>query len=373
MTRAAIGLLSGILLLFGGTIHLFAQAQEKTAPSVVVATVEEKVAEAGRSYVARVSAITTVNLQARVTGFLEKQNFEDGSFVKAGDLLYQIEKAPYQASVAQAKADVEGAEATQKNAELYLERQKVLHKQGDVPQSTVDAAVAALGVDQAATAKAKAELQAAQIDLNYTDIFSPLDGRIGISAIDTGNVVGPDSGVLATINSVDPVHVVFFISEIELLDEQRKGLIAGNTSSLSARITLADGKYYGEVGAVSYVDIVVQQATDTIKLRATFANPDAVLIPGQFVTIQLEDPSAKPIITVPQAALQLDNEGHFVFVVDDKDVAERRDVTLGAQLAGNWIIEKGLKAGEKVIVEGLQKVHEGGKVKPHAVEGQKQG
>ncbi len=373
MNRTAIGMVSGAVMLLIGSGQVLGQAQQNNVPSVVVAKVADKVVDGGDSYVARVSAITTVNLQARVTGILEKQNFEEGGFVKKGDLLYQIEKAPFQASVAESKADVEGAQATEKNAELYLQRQKTLHQQGDVPQATVDSATAALGADRAATDKAKAELESAQINLGYTDIYSPLDGRIGISAIDVGNLVGPDSGVLATINSVDPIHVIFFISEKELLDERRKGLISENTSTLRARITLADGKLYPQTGTVSYVDIEVQQSTDTIELRATFSNPDAVLIPGQFVTIQLEDPNAKPVITVPQTALQLDKDGHFVFVVDDKDIAERRNVTLGAQLAGSWVVKQGLSTGERVIVQGLQKVHQGGQVKPVEGEGQSQG
>ena len=341
-----------------------AQSDETTVPGVVVDTVDSRVIETVDSYIARVEAITTVELQARVTGFLEKRNFVEGGFVKNGELLYQIEKAPYEAAVAKAKAELEGAQATEKNGELYLERQKLLLKQGDVPQATVDVATAELGADRAATNQAKADLQTAQINLGYTDIYSPLDGRIGISAIDVGNVVGPSNGILATINSVDPIYVVFYVSEQALLEERRKGLITGSTSSLKAKVTLADGEAFDQTGTVEYVDIEVQESTDTIELRASFPNPDAVLLPGQFVSVALEDPTAKPVITVPQAAIQLDNKGHFVFVVDEKDTVQRRDVTLGEQIPGAWIVQKGLSVGEQVVVQGLQKIHAGAKVNP---------
>ncbi len=359
--KAVVSLLTIAGLLLTGVA---AQSTDTEPPSVVVDRVASQVVEEVDSYVARVEATTTVELLARVTGYLEVQNFTEGGFVKKGDLLYQIEKAPYEAAVAKAKAELEGAEATEKNGELYLERQQQLLKQGDVPQATVDEATAELGADRAATNQAKADLQTAQINLGYTDIVSPMDGRIGISAIDVGNVVGPSDGVLATINSVDPIYVVFFISEQALLEERRKGLIKENTSSLKARITLADGEVYSETGTVEYVDIEVQESTDTVKLRASFPNPAALLLPGQFVNVSLEDPQAKAVVTVPQTALQLDNKGHFVFVVDDKDTAQRRDVTLGRQTPGAWVVEKGLTAGEQVIVQGLQKVHAGAKVKP---------
>jgi membrane fusion protein (multidrug efflux system) len=360
----AIGLISSVAFVLGLSSVGLAQSAKTNVPSVVVAKVERRDVDNLDEYVARVSAVTTVNLQARVTGFLEKRNFTEGGFVKKGDLLYQIEKASYAASVAKSKADVEGAQATEKNAELYLERQKKLLTQGDVPQATVDSATAALGADKAATNKAKADLDSATIDLGYTDIFSPLDGRIGISAVDVGNVVGPESGTLATINSVDPIHVVFYISEPALLDERRQGLISKNSSTLTATITLADGKKYPSTGTVEYVDIEVQEATDTIELRASFPNPDGVLLPGQFVTVGLTNPDAKAAVTVPQTALQLDKDGHFVFMVDDKNTVQRRNVKLGKQIAGSWQVESGLKEGERVIVQGLQKVHEGVEVKP---------
>ncbi len=369
----ALGFLSSAVLVLVAWTGAHAQTGGGDIPSVVVTKVESRVVQAGDGYVARVEAITTVDLQARVTGFLEQRNFTEGDFVRKGDLLYQIEKASYVASVAQYQAAVEGAEATQKNAELYLERQRILLRQGDVPQATVDEAVATLGADRAATDVARAELQAAQIDLGYTDIYSPIDGRIGISAVDVGNVVSSTTGVLATITSVDPIYVVFYISEKKLLEERRQGLITGSGSTLTARVTLADGEAYPQAGTVVYVDTEIQKSTDTILLRASFPNPDSVLIPGQFVTIDLENPDTRPVITVPQTALQLDREGHFVFIVDADDTIERRNVTLGRQISGAWEVDRGLSDGELVVIQGLQKVHQGGKVNPVVDEGSDKG
>ncbi|MCY6383769.1 efflux RND transporter periplasmic adaptor subunit [Hoeflea prorocentri] len=356
--------------LLAATIGNIAHAQESGVPSVVIATVKGTIVSQIESYVARVAAINTVNVEARVTGYLETRNFTEGSFVKRGDLLYQIERGPFEAAVAQYKADVEGAEATLKNDTLDLERQTYLLSKGDVAQTVVDAATATLGVSRAATANARAELEAAQIDLGYTRIYSPIDGRIGISAIDVGNVVSTDSGTLATINSVDPIHVIFYISERDLLEERRNGLITGGSSTFAATLTLADGETYPQKGAVVYVDTEVQETTDTIELRASFPNADSVLLPGQFVSLTLENPNAQPIVAVPQAALQLDKEGHFVFVVNDKDTVERRNVSVGRTKGTLLEIEKGLTDGERVIVEGLQKVHAGQQVKAVTAQGQ---
>ncbi|MEX3008740.1 efflux RND transporter periplasmic adaptor subunit [Hoeflea sp. TYP-13] len=352
------------LVIFCMAFAAFAQSADQIPPSVVVAEVKSEVAQAAGSYVGRVAADSTVDLVARVEGFLEKRNFVEGGLVNKGDVLYQIEKAPYEASLSKAEAELKGAEATAKNAELYLERQKKLLETGDVPQSTVDQAVATLGADQAAVSEAKSDVETAKINLGYTDIVSPMDGRISQSAISVGNLVNSDSGTLATITSVDPINVNFYISEKDLLEERKQGLMGENSSKLTVKITLADGELYPAMGRVTYIDNEIQAATDTIELQATISNKDGILIAGQFVTVELDNPDAKPVLTVPQPALQLDKDGHFVFTVGSDNKVERRNVKLGKQLSGNWVVTSGLSEGEKVIVQGLQKVHEGVEVKP---------
>ncbi|MEX0350752.1 MAG: efflux RND transporter periplasmic adaptor subunit [Paracoccaceae bacterium] len=347
-----------------------AQTQHDAAPGVVVATVSTAVVQTGDAYVGRVVAQQRVDLQARVEGLLQEVNFTPGALVSKGDVLFRIERDVYQADVASAKASVAGAEATAKGSDIVLKRNQNLLEKGDVPQSVVDGALAEYGQDLAAVEEAKAALQLAQINLGYTEITSPLNGRITWSSVDAGNLISSDSGVLATVTSVDPIYVRFFVGEGVLIEERKKGLIADEEIKLKARIHLSDGSEYGSNGQVVYVGTQVRQDTDTIELRASFPNPDGALLPGQFVSAFLDDPDAAPSLTVPQSALQLDKEGHFVFVVDEKNVVHRQNVDTGQQIAGAWQITSGLKEGQKVVVQGLQKIHDGATVTPVDASGQ---
>lgn len=342
----------------------FAQSDANAAPSVVVQAAGKSLEQDPERYVGRVQAVKTVNVQARVEGILQQRLFVEGRLVKAGDTLYQIDKAAFQADVDKANADLAGAQATAKNAEIELERQRELLEKGDVPQSTVDAAQATFGADKAAADAAAADLETAKINLGYTDIVSPIDGRVGQTAVNVGNLVSSSTGTLATITSVNPIYVSFFVSEKELLEKRRQGAITKDGSRLEVVIGLADGEDYGSFGTIDFIDIEVQETSDTIELRARFDNDDGLLIPGQFVTVRLKDPDAKTVVSVPQSALQLDNKGHFVFLVGSNDTVERRDVKVGQQLRGVWTVTSGLDAGDKVIVQGLQKVKVGEKVNP---------
>jgi len=336
-------------------------AQDATSarPSVVVASVgSAEDGDRGR-YVGRVVADISVDLVARVEGFLEKQAYTDGGFVKTGDLLFVIEQGLYQADVDSAQADLEGAQATLKNSTVDLERQKVLLSKGDVPQSTVDSATAEVAADQASVDEAKASLETAKINLGYTEIRSPIDGRVSQAYVDVGNLVDSSTGTLATVNTVDPINVDFYVSEKALISDRERGLIGDDGTMLNAKLTLADGIEYGSVGKVTYVDTVVQESSDTIRLEATFENPKGVLVPGQFVHVTLSDAEPQKVLTVPQSAVQLDSKGHFVYVVDSDDKIERRDITLGNQLGTSWAVTSGLQKDEKVVVQGLQRVSPG--------------
>ncbi len=346
-----------------------AQDNEASQPNVTVATVSSQtVGDKGR-YVGRVDAVTTVNLVARVEGFLEKQNFQDGAFVKKGDLLYVIEKGLYEADVANAQAQLEGAQATLKNSQLDLARQKILLTEDDVPQSTVDQAEATVGANEASVGEAKANLDTAKINLGYTDIYSPIDGRIGVSNIDVGNLVDSNSGTLATITSVDPIEVKFFMGEKDLIKDREAGLIGNDDAKLSVRLTMADGTDFATAGKITYVGTTVEQSSDTVEMKATFANPDNVLIPGQFVNVIVEDSDPQKTPVVPQSAVQLDSTGHFVYLVDKDNKVERRDVKLGRQSGTVWEVSSGLKDGDRVITQGLQRVHPGITVNPTDAKG----
>lgn len=342
-----------------------ADAQNSSSPpSVVVQKAQTQKTGLTDSYVGRVEAVSTVGITARVQGTLDARKFTEGGLVKKGDVLFEIERDYYQSLVDQSTANVSGAQSTAKGAKVEYDRQVALLQRDDVPQSTVDASEATLGADQAAVKQAQAELEQAEINLGYTTITSPIDGRISKSNVDVGNLVGTNSDVLATITSVDPIYVSLYVSERDLIRKRQEGLVGQNSSKLSVQLGLSSGTTYPQSGEVSYISNQIDSATDTIEVRATFSNPDGLLVPGQVVTVTFEDPDAKDVIVIPQTAIQLDQKGHFVFVVNSNNIAKRQDVTLGAQSGRNWVVSSGLKVGDAVIVQGLQRVTEDEEVTP---------
>ena len=328
-------------------------------PSVTVAMATMDVLQNQDRFVGRVVADQSVDLQARVEGILEQVNFTEGGMVAKGDVLFRIEKRKYAARVESAQAALKSAQASAQSYKATLDRQQALFEKGDVPQSVLDTASATYAAGQAAVGEAQAALKIAQIDLDYTEIVSPIDGRIGLSAVDAGNLVNSDTGVLATVTSIDPILVSFYVSEPVLLRERRKGRIAPGEIRLTTDITLADGGPYPTPGKVIFVDDSVNQNTDTIELRANFANPDGVLLPGQFVTVGLRGAEDPKVLTVPRNAVQFDKQGYFVFSVDDKSTVHRRNIEIGTQTATRTQITSGLVAGDRVVVQGLQKIHDG--------------
>ncbi len=336
-----------------------AQSDAPPPPSVVVATATLDDLQKQDRFVGRVVADQSVDLHARVEGILEEINFTEGGKVAKGDVLFRIEKRKYEAGVESARAALKSAQASAESDKAALDRQKSLFDKGDIPQAVLDTASADYAEGQAAVDEAEAALRIARIDLDYTEITSPLDGRIGLSALDVGNIVNADSGVLATVTSVDPILVSFYVSEPVLLRERRKGPITPGDIRLTTDITLADGGTYPSSGKVMYVGTAVSQETDTIELRASFANPDGLLIPGQFVTVALSGSETPDVLTVPRSALQFDKSGYFVFTVDGKDTVHRTAVEIGAQSATRSQITSGLKEGDRVVVQGLQKIHDG--------------
>ncbi|RBW52480.1 efflux RND transporter periplasmic adaptor subunit [Ruegeria sp. A3M17] len=341
-----------------------AQTETPAPPSVVVASAAMQELQKQDEFVGRVIADQSVDLQARVEGVLEEVNFTEGGRVKKGDTLFKIEQRKYAASVESAQASLKSAQAAAQSDKTELDRQQSLFDKGDIPQAILDTAKATYAEGQAAVDEATADLKIAQIDLDYTEIVSPLDGRIGLSAVDAGNIVDSDSGVLATVSSIDPILVSFFVSEPVLLRERRNGSITQNDIKLTTQITLADGGVFPSDGKVTYVGDSVSQDTDTVELRASFANPDGVLIPGQFVTVSLSGSEDPKVLTVPRNAVQFDKQGYFVFSVDDKSTVHRMNIKIGTQSATRTQVKSGLKEGDRVVVQGLQKIHDGLVVNP---------
>ncbi|HEX6114096.1 MAG TPA: efflux RND transporter periplasmic adaptor subunit [Geminicoccaceae bacterium] len=326
-------------------------------PAVTVIPVQPTEITPGVEFNGRVEAVDLVQLRARVTGFLEERLFDEGADVKAGDLLFVIEKAPYEAVVAQRQAELASAEAKKANTAAQLARGEELVKNDNIPRSEVDLRRADDQMAAAGIQEAQAALERAQINLSYTDIQAPIDGRISRAAASVGNLVGPDSGVLATIVSQEPIYVTFPVSQRQLLEYRRAGGDAG--SAPVVRVTLPDGTLYDHPGELNFLDVQVDPGTDTVTVRAEFPNPERTLVDGQFVGVRVERGAPERVLAVPQAALQVDQAGPYVLVVGGDDKVEVRRVTLGDAEGTQVVVEGGLNEGERIIVEGIQKVRPG--------------
>lgn len=337
-----------------------AAQQAPPAPSVLVTTVESQEIADTSDFVGRVTAINKVDIVARVPGYIEQRYFTEGQIVKKGDLLFRIEQQTYKAIVEQQQANLAKAKAVELNASQQLARGKALLPQQFVPKAQVDQQVAAQSSAQADIMEAQAALDQAQINLGYTEIRSPIDGRIGIANYTVGNLVGPNTGSLSTIVSFDPIYVLFPASGREVLDFKRRLLAGGpQNGRVTVRVRLPDGKLYPEPGYANFLDIQADPSTDTVLVRAEFPNKNALLVPGGVVAVQIERGAPQAALLVPQSSLQLDQVGMYVLVVDPANKVELRRIKTGAERGSAIVVTDGLKAGERVIVEGIQKVRPG--------------
>jgi membrane fusion protein (multidrug efflux system) len=357
------------LLAFAGALSLLGGCGAETptpaadagpAPAVVAATAETRPVEEQAQFVGRVVAVDKVELRARVEGFLKERRFTEGQPVAVGDVLFQIEPDQYESVVQQRRADVTKAEADAKNADAQLARGEELLKSTNISQAQVDELRAAAGIADASIAQAEAALAAAELDLGYTKVKAPIAGRIGLARYTVGNLVGPASGPLATIVSRDPIYVRFPLTQRELLaakrDVQDKG---GDPSKVVVRVRLPDGSTYDQPGHLNFVDVTTDPGTDTVTLRAEFPNPDGILVDGQYVGVTAQAGEPEAAIVIPQAALQVDQQGVFVMVLDEEKKAQVRRIRTGQQVGPDVAVTEGLREGELVITEGVQKVRPG--------------
>ena len=344
-----------------------AEAQQSDQPpSVLVAPVERRDITPSFSYLGRVEAVDTVQLRARVAGFLEKRNFREGSEIKAGEVLFEIEKDTYEITVEQRAADLAGAQATLANAEADLKRKEILVQRKNASEASLDTSRANLGNARAAVQQAQAALRAAKLDLSYTEVVSPIDGKVSRARYSVGNYVDASSESLATVTSVDPIHVTIAVSEKQLIEARRQGIDLENPP-VAPSLILSDGSEYGRSGEFDYLDPTVNTSTDTVTARALFPNQERLLLPGEFVTVIVKQKEPVSAVVIPQASVQKDQQGHFVLVVDRADKVEVRRVSMGDQTDTDWIVDDGLAEGERVIVQGLQKVQPDMLVNPVAV------
>jgi membrane fusion protein (multidrug efflux system) len=326
-------------------------------PAVTVVRVALKPVTPTTTFTGRIEAIDEVVLRARVPGYLEQRLFQEGAEVRTGDLLFTIEKAPYLATINEITATIERVKATLQLAEIEVARQSKLVKTQAAAQFKLDEARARLGETRGDLMRQQAALERARLDLSYTEIKAPIDGRIGRAAYSVGDFVGPDSGALATIVAQDPMYVAFPVSQRQLLDIRNEAKKRGtDPGDVTVRLRLADGSTYRESGKLDFVDVQVDPGTDSVQVRAKLPNPDRLLIDRQLVTVLAETAEPELRLMIPQQALQADQAGMFVLVVDKENKVQLRRIVTGERQATGVVVAEGLSENERVITEGIQKV-----------------
>lgn len=362
--RLAARLIVALALLAGGSA--MAQQPGGPPPAVGVVAATRQPVTQSTEYIARIQATNRVNLVARVGANLDEVLFTEGTEVKKGDLLYRLEQGPFRADVQAKEASVAQFKAQLKNAQAVLDRTEQLLKTPAGQKAAHDAASAAEKALQAQILGAEALLQTARINLDYTEIKAPIDGKIGRTAVTAGNYVSNSTGTLVSIVSQDPMYVLFPVPTRTVIDLQRR--TGGKSSALVIRIRLPDGSLYDRTGRLDFVDNSVTGNTDTMLLRGAVPNPrqgaGRMLVDGQLVTAVLEDVEPTDALAVPRAAMLADQEGDYVFVVGKDNKAEKRRVKLGQSTPAFASITSGLNEGESVIVDGIQRVRSGQAVSP---------
>jgi membrane fusion protein, multidrug efflux system len=344
-------------------------------PSVGVVRAQQTAITETSEFIGRVQAIERVALTARVTAFIEQRLFTEGTEVNQGDLLYRLERAPFEAAVQQQEASVADASSRLANANIQLARAQSLLATPAGQRSNVDDAVANQRSLAAQVQSAQAQLRVAQINLAYTEIRAPVAGKISRTSITVGNVVSPSSGPLATIVSQDPMYVLFPVASRSLTDLQKRYADKGGTNAVVVKLRLSDGSIYGQTGKIDYVEPTVSATTDTILVRARLPNPptretqpgqmvERPLVDGAFVSVLVEGIQPVMALGIPRKAVLSDQQGDYVYVVGADNKVEQRRIQLGQSTPTTAVVAGGLKDGEMVISDGVQRARPGIVVSP---------
>ena len=326
---------------------------------------------------ARTTATRMAEVRPQVTGIIEKRLFNEGASVKAGEQLYQIEAAPYQAEVNNAQASLQRARADLKVTERREQRYKNLLDDNAVSQQEYDEALAAFEQAKAEIAVRQAALDSTLINLRYTKVNAPIDGQIGISHVTEGALVSAgQQNPLATIHQLDPIYVDISQASKEIL-RLRRQLMSGRVNGDGApkvRLKLEDGSEYQHVGELQFSEVNVNENTGSIVMRARFPNPDGLLLPGMYARAEVNEGRIDDAILVPQKAVMFDREGRAtVMLVNGDNKVEQRQITVQRDIGNDWLASDGLQTGDKVIVEGLQKIAVGDEVEIDSDNSQTQG
>ncbi len=350
---------------------LFACAKEAPPPAlveVVVDTVRLQEFKPNISFVGRLKARDDVSIQAQVSGYLESRYFTEGEMVNKGALLYVIDPAQFEARLASARATLAKANAAKQVADRNFNRGQELGPRGAISEAELDTLLAKKLEADADLQAARAGMKSAEVDLSYTKIHAPIRGRIGSSAYSSGDLIGPESGALTSLVSIDPIMATFQISESAyLISEHRRQQMMTDQAELDsnrlpnivARLEMANREFYQLSGELDYISNRIDEATGTIEARAIFPNPKGLLRPGQYVHVRLEMPSTINVLMLPQSAVQADQQGNFVLVVGLDNKVQRRNVELDNRVNEFVVVKHGVEEGEKIIVKGLQKVRPG--------------
>lgn len=346
-----------------------AQAKAAPAPEVAVVTMQEKSVTLTSELPGRTAVYQVAEIRPQVGGIIQKRAFTEGAEVKAGQLLYQIDPASYEVAVARARAAVASAKAELEPARLKARRFADLIRSKAVSQQDHDEAQAAFALAQANVASAQAELEAARIDLERTRVSAPIDGRIGRSSITPGALVTANQATaMATVQQLDPIYVDLTQSNMELL-RLKRALANGTMQSAGeagtrVRLILEDGSTYAQTGTLQLAEASVDQSTGAVTLRAVFPNPNRELLPGMYVRAVIEEGVLAQALLIPQQAVTRNAHGEAqALIVDGQDTLALRKLELAQAVGGDWIVRQGLSAGDRVVVEGLQKARPGMQVR----------
>ena len=383
---SGVAVLLAILLLL--VTHLGAKPTVNAAPAPVVevASVEQKDVPVSQEWIGTLTGQVNADVKAQVTGYLLKQHYKEGSYVRKGQLLFEIDPRPFQAALDQAKgrlaqaeaelvqdeAKLATAEATQLKSQLDVDKYAPLAQAEAVSKQDFDnatqtnlankaqvqAARAAIGAAKAQIQASQAAVETAEINLNFTRIVSPIDGVAGVAQAQVGDLVSTSSGVLTTVSTLDPIKDYFSVSEQEYLTLQKQ-FLGSNPERWKLQLILADGTTYPEEGHFYFADRAVNQNTGAIQLAALFANPGNVLRPGQYGRVRALLRVQQNALLIPQAAVTQEQGSYLVAVVGDDDHVAMRPVQVGERTGTMWVIQDGLKPGERVVVEGQQNLKPG--------------
>lgn len=369
---AAVLMLSGSFLLTGCDNNKSEQAAQQQAPEVGVVTLKAEPLKISTELPGRTSAYRVAEVRPQVSGIILKRNFIEGSDVKAGQSLYQIDPATYQAAYDSAKGDLVQAEANARIAQLTVKRYKPLLGTKYISQQDYDTAVATAAQNDAAVQVAKANVETARINLAYTKVTSPISGRIGKSSVTEGALVqSAQTTALATVQQLDPMYVdVTQSSEdfMRLRSELESGQLKQNDGKANVTLLMQNGSSYAQPGTLEFSDVTVDETTGSITLRAIFPNPNHVLLPGMFVRARLDEGTNPSALLIPQQAVTRTPTGQAtVMVVGADNKVESRTVTATQAIGDKWLVTDGVKAGERVISTGLQRAKPGAQVTPQEV------